>query len=92
MIAVVGGAWMFVAVYLIVPAFSGEGSIFYGFYDDVGGSPAGVVRMLFTHPGVILSALTESHDVAYLFLLGLPLLFLFVLSPGLAAVAIPDSS
>lgn len=89
-IAVVGAAWMFVAVYLIVPQFSGDESIFFGFYDDVGGSPTGVVRMVFTDPGVILSALIESHDMAYLVWLGLPLLFLFVLSPGLAAVAIPQ--
>jgi uncharacterized membrane protein len=89
-IALAGVAWLFVAVYLIVPATASGESIFFGFYDEVGGSPAGVVRMLFTHPGVVVSALVESHDIAYLVLLGLPLLFLFVLSPGLAAAAIPQ--
>jgi uncharacterized membrane protein len=89
-IAAAGAAWTFVALYVVVPAFSGEDSIFYGFYDEVGGSPAGVVRMLFTDPGVVVGALTESHDFAYVVLLGLPLLFLFLLSPGLAAVALPQ--
>ena len=89
-IALAGAAWTFVAVYVIVEAFSGEDSVFYGFYNEVGGSPDGVVRTLVTDPGVIASALFEAHDVFYLVWLGLPLLFLFVLSPGLALVAIPQ--
>jgi uncharacterized membrane protein len=89
-IAGAGLAWSAIAISIIVPAFSGEHSMFFGFYDEVGGSPAGVVEKLFTDPGVVLSAVTEPQDLAYVFLLGLPLLFLFVLSPGLAAVALPQ--
>ena len=36
-IALAGAAWTFVAVYVIVGMFSGEDSIFYGFYEGVGG-------------------------------------------------------
>jgi uncharacterized membrane protein len=90
LITAAGFAWTFLAIYVVVPHFSGEGSIFYGFYDGVGGSPAGVVRKLFTDPGTVLGALIEGHDIAYLVWLGIPLLFLFVLSPGLAAVALPQ--
>ena len=89
-IALLGLAWTFVAVYLIVPAAAGKGSVFYGFYDEVGGSPQGVVRMLATDPLKVIGALVEPHDFVYLIWLGLPLLFLFVLSPGLAAVALPQ--
>ena len=89
-IALAGAAWTFVAVYVIVPAFADGDSVFFGFYDEVGGSPQGVVRKLFEDPGVVLGALVERHDVAYLVWLGLPLLFLFVLSPGLALVALPQ--
>ena len=89
-IALAGAAWTFVAVYVVVRAFADGDSIFYGFYDHVGGSPDGVLRTLFTDPGVVVSALLESHDVVYLVWLGLPLLFLFVLSPALAFVAIPQ--
>ena len=70
--------------------FAGDDSVYFGFYDHVGGSPQGVVRTLFSDPGAILSALFEGHDVVYLVWLGLPLLFLFVLSPALAAVALPQ--
>jgi uncharacterized membrane protein len=90
LIALAGVVWTALAVYVFVPAFAGGDSIFYGFYDEVGGSPLGVVRTLFTDPLAVLGALTELHDVVYLVWLGLPLLFLFLLSPGLAAVALPQ--
>ena len=90
LIALAGIAWSIVAVYLVVGHFRGDGSVYYGFYDDVGGSPQGVVRMLFSEPGVVLGALVEAHDIVYVLWLGLPLLFLFLLSPGLAAVALPQ--
>lgn len=89
-IVAVAAAWTFVAIYVVVPAARGEGSMFYGFYDDVGGSPQGVVRTLVSDPGAIAAALLQPHDLVYLVWLGLPLLFLFFLSPGLAAVAIPQ--
>lgn len=89
-IAVAGLAWTVVAIYVVVRHFSGDESIFFGFYDHVGGSPQGVLRMLFTDPLAVLGALVEAHDFIYIVWLGLPLLFLFVLSPGLALVAVPQ--
>jgi uncharacterized membrane protein len=89
-IALLGAAWTFVAIYLVVPHYAGRDSLYFGFYDHVGGSPAGVVRTLFSDPGAVLGALVESHDLAYVLWLGIPLLFLFLLSPGLAAVALPQ--
>ena len=89
-IAFAGAAWTFVAVHFVVRHFAGESSMYYGFYDEVGGSPQGVVRTLFTDPGTVLGALVESHDIVYVVWLGLPLLFLFVLSPGLALVGLPQ--
>ena len=89
-IAVVGAAWAFIAVYFVVPAFYGKSSHFYGFYDHVGGSPAGLIRTVFTDPGAILAALFEVHDLAYLLWLIVPLCGLFFLAPGLAAVALPQ--
>ena len=56
-IAACGFAWSALAVKVIVPAFHGEESYFYGFYGTVGGSPEGVLRTLFTDPGTIVSAL-----------------------------------
>ena len=74
----------------MVGHFRRDGSVYYGFYDQIGGSPQGVVRTLFSDPGAVLGALFEGHDIVYLVLLGFPLLFLFLLSPALAAVALPQ--
>jgi len=90
LIGLAGIAWSIVAVYLVVGHFRSDGSVYYGFYDEVGGSPQGVVRTLLTDPAAVVGALAEVHDVVYLVWLGLPLLFLFLFSPALAAVALPQ--
>ena len=89
-IAAAGLAWTTIAVFAIVPRFSGDESMYFGFYDEVGGSPIGVIRTLVTDPSMVLGAVVESHDIVYVVWLGLPLLFLFALSPGLALVALPQ--
>jgi uncharacterized membrane protein len=89
-IAAVAGGWTLVALEVVVPAFSGDDSVFYGAYEDVGGSPFGIVRTTFTDPSAVLSALSGWNDLLYVFLLVAPLGGLFVLAPGLAAVALPQ--
>jgi uncharacterized membrane protein len=49
-----------------------------------------LIRTLFTDPGAVAGALLESHDLAYLIWLTIPLLGLFFLAPALAAVALPQ--
>jgi uncharacterized membrane protein len=90
LVALAGAAWTVASVFLVVPATRGDSSVYYGFYDEVGGSPQGVLRMLFTEPATVLGALFESHDIVYLVWLALPLCGLFLLSPGLAAVGLPQ--
>jgi uncharacterized membrane protein len=89
-IAAAGTAWSLFALYVVVPAFSGGQSVFYGYYESVGGSPAGVVETAVTSPQTILAALTDGDDIRYVVALALPLAGLFLLSPGLAAVALPQ--
>ena len=43
-IASLGVAWTCVALLVVVPAFSGGESVFYGAYDSVGSSPTGIVE------------------------------------------------
>jgi uncharacterized membrane protein len=90
LIALAGIAWSFAAIYVVVGHYRRGGSLYYGFYDQIGGSPQGLVRTLVTDPGAVFGALFETHDIVYVIWLGLPLLFLFVLSPALAAVALPQ--
>ena len=89
-IAALGTAWTLVALKVIVPAYSGGESLFFGAYENVGGSPWGVVRTTFTDPTVVLSALTGGRDLLYLILLVAPIGGVCLLAPGLTAVAIPQ--
>ena len=91
-IALAGFAWTLVAIYVVVPHYAGGGSMFYGFYDEVGGSPLGVARTLFTDPLTVLGALVHVNDIAYVLWLGIPLLFLFVLSPLALVAFLPEAA
>ena len=89
LIAFAGIAWTLLALALIIPQFRGGPSPYYAHYEAVGGSPENMVRTAFTDPGAYSSALSTSHNLAYVFLLAAPLSGAFLLAPGLAAVALP---
>jgi uncharacterized membrane protein len=90
LIACAGLAWSAFAVKVVVPAIRGGESSFYGLYESIGGSPEGIVRTVFTDPGAIVRALTETNDVEYILWLAAPVAGMFLLAPGLAAVALPQ--
>jgi uncharacterized membrane protein len=86
-----GTAVAVIATAVVVPHFApGGGSPFEGRYATVGGSPAGILRSAFEHPGRLAQALTEHRDLAYLLDLLAPLGGLSLLSPLLAASALPE--
>jgi uncharacterized membrane protein len=85
----VGVAWTLVALYVVVPHFSGGSSVFYGAFESVGGSPAGVLQTAATDPLAIATALSQGRDVLYLLVLALPVGAAFLLAPGMSAVALP---
>jgi uncharacterized membrane protein len=90
-ICLVGLAAAVVATGVIVPHYApGGGSPFAGRYAAVGGSPAGIVRTLFTHPERIAQAATSAADLRYLRDLLVPLTGLPLLAPALAVVALPE--
>ena len=79
-----------VAVEALIPHFNHGESSFLGRYDRVGGSPAGIVRTLFTHPLRLAQVAFQGRDVRYLLELGLPLACLFVLAPLVLVAALPE--
>jgi uncharacterized membrane protein len=89
-IAVAGLAWTVFSLKLIVPHFGSDASPFSDRYASVGGSPEGVLRTAVTDPGAIVSAVTSGADFSYLLWLAAPLIGLFVLTPALALVALPQ--
>ena len=82
-------AWAAVALWVVIPHFSGDVSPFYRRLDSVGGSPGGVVTKLVTDPSSIWHAATTGADVRYVAALMLPLLLLPLLEPLLALAALP---
>ena len=89
-IAAVGLGWTLVAVLFVVPHYAGDHSPYYSYFDSVGGSPSGLARTALTDPIAVVAALSDRHDLLYPILLAVPLLGMFVLSPLLASVALPQ--
>ena len=90
-IALVAASWTVVCLLVVIPAFNDDrSSRYYAFFEDVGGSPWGLLRTLFTDPGAIIEAVATGADARYVILLLLPTAFLAVGQPLLLAAAVPQ--
>jgi uncharacterized membrane protein len=89
-IALAGVAAAIVAIDVVVPHFHGAASHFYGRYGEVGGSPSGIVKTAFTHPGKLLSVAFDHRGTHYLLQLVVPLALLPLLSPLFLVAAVPE--
>ena len=90
-VALAGIAVAAAAIAVVIPHFSPSGtSSFYGRYDEVGGSPGGILETALTDPGAIASAVSEGRDWRYLGALVLPLAALPLLAPLALLVALPE--
>ena len=86
-----GSAIAIAATAIVVPRYApGGGSPFEGRYAAVGGTPGGIARGAFQHPLRLVEALVEHRDLTYLVDLLAPLAGLPLLSPLLAASALPE--
>jgi uncharacterized membrane protein len=91
LIALTGVAATAISLGLVMPHFrEGADPAFYGRYEAVGGSPAGLVETIFTDPVTVLRAVTQGRDLTYLAELALPLAGLFLLAPLLLIPALPE--
>ena len=90
-IILAGLAWTAVAVQVVIPHFNhGSKSSFYGRYDAVGGSAAGIVKKLFTDPGRLLSVAFDHRGFHYALDLLLPIAALALLAPLLLVALVPE--
>jgi uncharacterized membrane protein len=91
LIAVAGVAWAAIAVTVVIPHFNhGQSSDFYARYSEVGGSPGGLVKTAFTHPGRVAHAAFTARDGHYLLELVAPLAGLCLLAPLVLLAALPE--
>ena len=76
---------------VIIPHFSSSGgNAFAGRYQQVGGTPTGLLHKAITDPIAIVHAVATWHKLLYLALLLVPFLGLWLLEPLLLLGAIPD--
>jgi uncharacterized membrane protein len=80
-----------VELLIVIPHFSLSGESPYVFrYQDVGGSPAGMLHTVFRDPVAFIQAIATTHKAVYLAALVVPLLGLSLLEPLLLLGAVPD--
>ena len=90
-IAAAGIAATAIAIQVVIPHFNhGSGSSFYGRYNAVGGSAAGIVRKAFTDPGRLVSVAFDHGGAHYLLDLLLPIAGLALLAPLLLVALVPE--
>lgn len=90
-IAAVGAVWALVAIAVVIPHFNnGEASDFYGRYSEVGGSAGGIVKTAFTHPLRIVDVAFTGRHLHYVWELGFPLAFVFLLAPLALVAVLPE--
>jgi uncharacterized membrane protein len=76
---------------VVIPHYhAGAESDFYGRYSEVGGSAAGILKTLLTHPFRIADAAFTARDLRYLLDLVAPLAALCLLAPLLLVAALPE--
>ncbi|MFL5966258.1 MAG: DUF2079 domain-containing protein [Gaiellaceae bacterium] len=90
-IVLAGAVWAAVAVTVVIPHFNhGQTSDFYSRYSEVGGSPGGLVKDAFLHPGRLARAAFTARDLHYVLQLLWPLAFLPLLAPLVLVAALPE--
>lgn len=88
-IAVAGAAVAALALG-VVSHYNVAGDPFAGRYEEVGGSPAGILKTLVTDPLTILGAAFDGRGLAYLLALLVPLAFLPLAAPLALLPGLPD--
>lgn len=89
-VIVVAGAAIAAFALGVVEHFNDGGGPFAGRYDEVGGSPTGMLRTLASNPLVIARALFDWEGLGYVLALLAPLAFLPLAAPLALLPALPD--
>jgi uncharacterized membrane protein len=88
---VLGVAWAAFATTVVIPHYNhGQSSDFYTRYSEVGGSPGGIVKTAFEHPGRLARAAFTGRDLHYVLQLTWPLAFVSLLAPVVLVAALPE--
>ncbi len=89
-IAAAGAAWSAFAVWIVIPHFNHGESSFFGRYDEVGGSPGGIVRTALHDPWRLVQVALDHREAHYVLDLALPLAGVFLAAPSLLIALLPE--
>jgi uncharacterized membrane protein len=86
-----GTATSLVCMSVIIPRYSPYGvSPFAGRYENVGGTPGAIAKLLVTDPSAFVHQTATLHKLAFILLMLLPFLGLWALEPLMLVGALPD--
>jgi uncharacterized membrane protein len=86
-----GTATSLICMSVVIPYFSPQGaSPFAGRYEDVGGTPGGMARVLFADPSAFVHQMATWHKVAFVVLMLAPFLGFWALEPLMLLGVLPD--
>jgi uncharacterized membrane protein len=85
-----GAVWFIVCVTLLIPGFSGGGTVFGPLYGKLGDTPFEVAKTGLRHPSEITDRLGDNDPPRYFRDLLAPYSFVPLLSPGSMALALPQ--
>lgn len=87
---VIAGAAVAAFALVVVSHYNDGSDPFAGRYEEVGGSPTGILKTLVTDPLTIARAAFDSHGLGYVLALLVPLAFLPLAAPLALLPALPD--
>jgi uncharacterized membrane protein len=89
-VTVLGIAWFAVAVWGVIPHYSGDQSTFISRYGDYGDGAGAVAKHALLHPGQTVSDLFSASNLRYWLALLWPFGFTSLLSPLTTLIALPE--
>lgn len=88
---VLGLGWVALCTQILIPAARTDRTFLYTFvYQWLGDTPGAMLRTLLTRPGYVAEHVLTPEKLQYLWTLGSPLLFLFLLRPQITLIALPS--
>lgn len=78
---VAGISWYLLVTQVLIPYYSHKGFIFFDHYKHLGDSPLAMLETVLTRPFLVLQIISTPPKLWFLFQMGVPLLFLPLLSP-----------
>lgn len=86
--ALLSAAWLGTVLFALFPLFDGSGALYAGRVSSDFGGPTGLLKATVQRPWDVGAALVSKEKAWYVWQMGAPLAFTFLLAPGIAVIAL----